>query len=243
MRLPMSFFLLLVSVLATAAQADDKALFQSTDYQKLEDTGEADRRFYVSGIMGGSFATLTIDEPPSINRSLFTAGAATGVAFSRPMGQLRLEFEGRYRDPVAETVSQDDIVATVRASNGWSTMVNAWRDLNLTEHLGVYAGGGIGAGGYSFMVDVNSPSDDISATAANGVTSFAWQAGGGVIYELTKRVTLDLGYRFYSVGAGTSTLTTSFAGFPVDSQDITSRFSASELLFSVRIYEPFRGWR
>ena len=62
-------------------------------------------------------------------------------------------------------------------------------------------------------------------------------------YELSKRVTLDLGYRFYSVGAGTSTLTTSFAGFPVDSQDITSRFSASELLFSVRIYEPFRGWR
>ena len=39
------------------------------------------------------------------------------------------------------------------------------------------------------------------------MSSFAWQAGGGVTYALNKQVTLDLGYRFFALQQGTTSLT------------------------------------
>ena len=66
----------------------------------------AARRFYLTGIIGASFATLatggavdlTGDQyamDGSINDTLFTAGGAAGVAFDRANGMLRAEFEAR----------------------------------------------------------------------------------------------------------------------------------------------------
>ena len=60
-------------------------------------------RFYVTGLLGASFATL--NDPlyqgfrdGSINSTVLTAGGAAGIAFEREDGRLRLEFEGRGRD-------------------------------------------------------------------------------------------------------------------------------------------------
>ncbi len=39
------------------------------------------------------------------------------------------------------------------------------------------------------------------------MSSFAWQAGGGVTYALNKQVTLDLGYRFFALQQVTTSLT------------------------------------
>jgi len=65
----------------------------------------AESEFYVSGIIGSSFATLTdsyhddyAGSDGSINGSLFTAGGAAGYGFDRENGRLRLEVEGRGRD-------------------------------------------------------------------------------------------------------------------------------------------------
>jgi hypothetical protein len=33
------------------------------------------------------------------------------------------------------------------------------------------------------------------------------------------------------------------SGVPLETAGVSSAFSASELLLTVRIYEPFRGWR
>ena len=71
-------------------------------------TSASSRRFYLTGIIGASFATLTTggavdlegDRYPtdgSINQTLFTAGGAAGMAFDRENGMLRAEFEGRPR--------------------------------------------------------------------------------------------------------------------------------------------------
>jgi opacity protein-like surface antigen len=71
------------------------------------------------------------------------------------------------------------------------------------------------------------------------VGGFAWQAGGGVIWEVTDRMTLDLGYRWFAI----DTLSTPLAlsdGAPAGAY--TSAFGASELLLTVRVYEPFRRW-
>lgn len=205
---------------------------------------DSGRRFYITGIIGASFGSLQsggINEAgnfPNTGRatdSLFTAGGAVGTAIDRDDGMLRLEVEGRGRDALqGYTNSFEPPVPTyfysVRAVDGWSVMANAWRDWQLTERFGVYTGGGIGAGGYRLTV-----SDGV-VSGYGHMAGFAWQAGTGTTFQLTERTTLDLGYRFFDTVSDSLPLST--GGVPVGSY--VSNFYASELLLSVRIYEPFR---
>lgn len=205
-------------------------------------------RPYVSGIVGGSFASLssggvnTAGIAPAANvgtmtDDLFTAGGALGLAIDRDRGLLRAEVEGRGREAmVGETPSVVSPFAyDVTAADGWSVTANLWRDLFFNDHWGVYAGGGLGGGGYRLTVN-----DDVTS-AYGHVGGFAWQAGGGVTWRLADRVTLDLGYRWFAI----DTLSAPLAlpdGTPAG--NYSSTFGASELLLSVRIYEPFRRvWR
>lgn len=199
-------------------------------------------QFYISGIVGGSFATLSsggtntagIPTPNTgaASAELFTAGGAFGAAFERSNGLLRAELEGRGRDRLlGETASVEPLA--VEATDGWSVMANLWRDYSFTDRLGVYGGGGIGAGGYRISVEDAPGVVSGSSTA----TDFAWQAGCGVTYRVGSRVTLDLGYRFFDLGTASTPL---LLGDGSPAGDYTSAFSASEILLSVRIYEPFR---
>jgi opacity protein-like surface antigen len=201
------------------------------------------RHFYVAGIIGDSFATISsggtntasgtnLPNSGSISGNLFTAGGACGVASDRSHGQLRAEFEGRGRGNLAgETpgVLPPDVYS-IEATNGWSVLANVWRDYFLTERLGIYGGGGIGAGGYTFTVD------DLTSSGSSSAAGFAWQAGAGATYRIMPRMTLDLGYRFFDVGTLSTPLVLpdgSSAG------NYTTAFSASELLLTIRVYEPF----
>lgn len=202
-----------------------------------------ENRFYVAGILGSSFATLTVDDLPSATDPLFTAGGAAGIDFESFDAGWRLEFEGRYRDPISRTFSADGVDLTATADQGWSTLVNLWRDVEIREGVELYLGGGIGAGGYQQSIAGSIPVENVTADGKAGVTSFAWQVGCGVTCELSRRVVLDLGYRFFEVAGGATTVTTAQSGVPIGIADAGSAFSASELLLAVRIYEPFRRWR
>jgi len=212
----------------------------------IEDVGyftpTSSRRFYLTGIVGASFATgvrditaESADDPHDrviLNDNLFTAGGATGFAIDRDSGFLRIEVEGRYRGPISTTYMDQDVMTNVRGTDIWSTLANVWRDVMLTDQFGIYAGGGIGLGG----ANVTVTTDEVTHES---LTTFAWQAGGGLTYAFTERVTLDFGYRFFA-----------FADKKVSTVDpdvgqtrINSGFSAHEMLLSVRIYEPFRQWR
>lgn len=208
--------------------------------------GHADRRFYISGIIGASFATLqsggvnTAGDFPNTGRAaanLLTAGGALGTAIDREAGLLRLEVEGRGRDMLTGRTNSfqpptPTYFYSVRAADGWSVMANAWRDWYLNDRLGFYGGGGIGAGGYRLTVD------DGVVSGYGHVGGFAWQAGTGTTLRLTQRTTLDLGYRFFDTVSDGLPLTTT--GAPVSAGTYQSNFYSSELLLSVRIYEPFR---
>ena len=206
------------------------------------------RRFYITGIIGASFGALqsgginTVENFPNTGRatdSLLTAGAAVGMAFDRANGLLRLEVEGRGRDALQGSTNSFEpptpsYFYSVRAADGWSVMTNAWRDWYLTERLGFYGGGGIGAGGYRLTVN------DTVVSGYGHVGGFAWQAGTGTTYQLTERTTIDLGYRFFDTVSDSLPLTAiGSGGAPAGSY--VSNFYASELLLSVRIYEPFRS--
>ena len=217
------------------------------DPQALLDLGESATgpQFYLSGIVGGSFATLSQPDLPSsnaiLNQTLLTGGGAAGWAFERPYGFWRTEFEARSRERMQFTeIDPVAGVTSLHARNGWSTMATAWRDINLTDQAGIYVGGGIGAGGYRCAFHGENLGTTVTGTT--GITSFAWQAGGGAIYAFSDRVTLDLGYRFFSLGSGSADIyVTNAAGTLHDT--VKTQFVASEALLTLRIYEPFRRWR
>ena len=222
-------------------------------------------RPYVTGIVGASFGTINaggnVSFSPttetfgraigSVNETMFTGGGAIGMAIDRPSGLLRMEVEGRARGPMSgqtnwqqfvDGAQVSDYPLTTTATNGWSAMVNFWRDYFFTDRLGVYGGGGFGIGGYQYSM-LGRPSATTAIIGSSTVNTFAWQVGTGVTYQLSDRITFDTGYRFFAMSPGSTPLELLIPGvFPVLGSD-PSAFSASELLFSIRIYEPFRNWR
>ena len=226
--------------------------------------GNTARRLYIAGIVGGSFATLgtplgpngnSPGDPspsPAANQSLFTAGGAIGLAFEALDRDWRVEFEGRGRNNLVSNRTStldsvegpDTYLFTTTAKDGWSTMVNLWRDYELTDRWTMYVGGGIGAGGYQFSYQKFNPADTYQIETSPDVSAFAWQAGGGTAYAITERISLDIGYRFFQIATSTLPAVISYVpGPPVGSEVVGSAFSASELFFAFRIYEPFRNWR
>jgi opacity protein-like surface antigen len=209
------------------------------------DDWESSQRFYLSGIVGASFANLSsgglntasnVQNTGSFNGDLFTGGGAAGIAIDRPSGLLRWEVEGRGRALMSGETNSAFLpfAYNVRVADGWSVMSNVWRDYFFSEHLGIYGGGGIGGGGYRLSTN------DSFASGYNHASAFAWQVGAGVTYQVSRRMTVDLGYRFFDLGTASTPLSLP-GGTPAGGY--TSVFTASELLLSVRIYEPFAALR
>jgi opacity protein-like surface antigen len=67
--------------------------------------------------------------------------------------------------------------------------------------------------------------------SADAAANFAWQFGGGLLWEIFNRLTFDVGDRYFQI----DTITQPGAE--------PNQFSASELMFTRRLYEPFRSWR
>jgi len=63
-------------------------------------------------------------------------------------------------------------------------------------------------------------------------SAFAWQAGGGLIYELSDQVTFDVSYRWYQLG--------NFILIGTRANE-NWQFSASQVMFSLRMFEPLRS--
>lgn len=260
-----------LSELGSTYQAEDladEAPFADIGYG----SGSAANRFYVSGIMGASFArgaaggqnqvlsvpgaNISLGQTGASDQTVFTGGAAIGLALDRPMGQWRMEVEGRWRDPVDGealgfvSVNGAPVVGVpldFRVGSGWSAMTNFWRDLDINDTFSVYGGGGFGAGGYQYQTTSGPILGIASIDGQNSVTTFAWQVGVGAVYRLNSRVEFDAGYRFFAMADADVPMTANAAIGPVNVSlplgNFSSAFSASELLFSVRIYEPFRNWR
>ena len=191
--------------------------------------GTAPRRVYLSGMIGPSFSQVYSPAESTLlsEDTLFNAGGAIGIAFERANGRLRLETEGMGRSTYdAEFLVTPEPGDTTILTNNWSVMENLWRDFMLTDRFGVYGGGGIGAGGYILGEQLEG-----ETLYADPAANFAWQVGGGLLWEISSRLTFDVGYRYFHIN------TISQPGVE------PNQFSASELMFTLRLYEPFRAWR
>ncbi len=183
-----------------------------------EERVDDERTPYVAGLIGSSIAS---EQGGFASGQLPLGDAAIGVSIPRPAGAVRLELEGRQRAALsgsrpANNGEGDENSVTIDGE--WTTLANVWRDVAVGEHAAVYAGAGAGVGGYRETIG------EEGAAASGRVTDLAWQVGGGATYSVTDRVTLDAGYRYYGVGATPEVA------------------PAGEVVFAVRIADPFRGW-
>ena len=201
------------------------------------------RRFYITGLWGVSAATVNqVDNavPPDIQNNtenIFTAGIAGGVSFERQRGRLRIEAEWLQRDFWATPYEDNFLTGSSRdtVTDNWSVMANLWRDYMFTTKFGCYGGGGIGGGGFT-LVNQNLGGGLFPSPGNFGsppITAFAWQAGGGLIYEINDQVTFDVGYRFYQL-SDSFISEGAYAG-------TTAGYSASQVMFSLRMFEPLRS--
>jgi len=190
------------------------AVAESPRPREAEPEVAESRSTYIAGMVGSSTEFDMAGGPAS----LFTGEAAVGVAVPRPGGAVRLELEGRRRSAVEGTeVSPAAAAEDAAAFDGvWTATANLWRDVEVAEHLGLYAGGGLGMGGFA---PVDRPAEASSAAG----TALAWQVGGGATYAASERLCFDIGYRFYAIEAA--------AGPP----------PAGEVLLAIRLTDPLRG--
>ena len=221
------------------------AAFEATPQTSNDFLFATTSRAYVAPIIGASWATLSRSlenqRLSAANGNLFTAGGAFGRAIPTERGQLRIEVEPRYRDSYTLLKENDVGASAFRTSDNWSVLANTWLDFQVTNRFGIYAGGGLGVGGYSVAVAGVTNAGDV-LVGASKISTFAWQAGGGAMYALNERVHLDIGYRFYNVADGNLPVTAYPAGLPAMTGNINTSFTASEMLLSVRIYDPFSRW-
>ena len=144
-------------------------------------------------------------------------------------GGLRLETEWLQRDFYRG--DPGGTLQNIVATENWSVLANVWRDFMITERVGCYGGGGIGGGGLTAVGDFGAT----PITRTYKSSSFAWQAGGGLLYEVTDQVTFDISYRWYQVN-GLTGPSIFIGGPPAD-----YRYGASQVMFSLRMFEPLRS--
>lgn len=133
----------------------------------------------VSASYYGYTAELEIDNG-------FVVGAAAGVSVSN----FDVEAELSYRKADAGDVSVLGYSYAIDGEvNALSALGNAWYNVDFSEKLNAYLGGGLGFA----RLEAEAPgyTDDS--------TDFAWQLGAGLDFELSNGFSLGVGYRYFNV--------------------------------------------
>lgn len=170
---------------------------------------------YVSGFAGLSFlrdTTVTTSDLTNINPTIsdkveFDPGLSIGGTGGYDFGFLRLEGELSYKYAEISRITEDTgfRFGNVDGNLGaLAMMFNAFFDLHNESPVTPYWGGGIGFASLylsnTFGTDTGGrvllyPSDD--------TTVFAYQAGGGLEIAIHRKLSLDLGYRYFGTAKGT----------------------------------------
>ncbi len=111
----------------------------------------------------------------------------------------------------------------------WLFMANAYVDLGTWSGITPYVGGGIGASRntISSFRDVNVPAGGVAYGSTHSEWNFAWALHAGLGFQVTDRVTLDLGYSYLHLGDAQSGDLIAYDGTndinnPMKFEDLTS---------------------
>ena len=129
----------------------------------------------------------------------YSIGGAAGYDFGT---NVRAEAEISYKaNDTSELKNGNNVTGYNSTISALNFMANAFYDIHELHSYGVmpYAGGGVGVARLSNSNGVLVGGRD-SGTLAGGTSSdtvFAYQAGAGVAYEVSSKVTMDVGYRYF----------------------------------------------
>lgn len=196
---------LLASVaVAAATLAAAPSAFAGDWYVNVAGGGNwlGDNSFADSITTVSATTTFDFENDPNIG---FVLSAAVGMHLNNVLPGLRVEGELAYRenDVDAQWVSSTtgatlDALATANGTaqyqhNAFSIMANAWYDFQVAG-LKPYVGGGIG------WADVEADGVYLSKTVGSSFSEsgFAWQLGGGLHLPIDEKLTLGVGYRYFS---------------------------------------------
>ncbi|NTV60220.1 MAG: porin family protein [Chlorobiaceae bacterium] len=146
---------------------------------------QAETNPYVSISGGlGLMTNSTVDGEVVEYQSGYLVNAALGLKTD----YVRLEAEVGYHNNDIDTWDGDPAIPGSNISI-WSFMANGYFDYNMNDsEISPYIMVGLGY--------ANVTGDDGSVTFDDGV--FAWQAGAGVGFKAADKVTIDVGYRYFS---------------------------------------------
>jgi opacity protein-like surface antigen len=120
----------------------------------------------------------------------------------------------------------------------WALMANAYYDFNLSwgkPYVGVGLGVAVNEIG-TITNTANIPGAPTFTLPGGTTTDLAWSLQAGIAFQLSPRVTLDVGYRYADLGkiesdAGNATTT---GGFFIPVSGLTGNLRAHELMVGVR---------
>lgn len=199
---------------------------------------------YVSGTVTGSFIEADsggfntvglFNNTGSDDSDVYGLGGALGIAADFDAWRARLEVEGMWRDDQVSVTNSfmpptPTFFYQVQADSNWSVLGNMWLDVPVAEFFSIYGGGGLGGAGGQLTVN------DTVVGGTGHDEGFAWQAGAGMIVELTDTVELDLGYRFVDMGETAINLQSIGIGTPAG--NYTLERESHEILATLRVLLP-----
>lgn len=122
-------------------------------------------------------------------------GFGLGVVGGFDFGTYRLEGEFAYRRNNNKEVSGGGITGNIGGDfSSMALMVNGYYDFKMVSPI-VYPYLGVGIGGARDSLKVT---DDVGTVLDDDKFVFAYQAAAGVAYNVTKELTLDLGYKYFA---------------------------------------------
>ena len=178
---------------------------------------------YVSGFLGVSLPRDTDvtssdlsnnnlpNNVPFNDRVEFDPGLSIGGTGGYDFGFLRLEGELSYKYAEIAAIT-DDTGYRFRNVNGnlgaLAMMFNAFFDLHNDSPVTPYCGGGIGFAtlylSNTFGIDTrDGVTNRVLLYPRDDTTVFAYQAGAGLEIAIHRKLSMDLGYRYFGTAKGT----------------------------------------
>lgn len=172
---------------------------------------------YMSVFTGASAqqdTTATISEFNPVTTKNAQVQLDPGINFGGTAGYdfgfLRLEGEMSYKQADINSVSEQTFGTRYVNVDGhlgaFAMMINGFFDLHNESPVTPYLGGGMGFASLNLSdtrgVDANSGALNNHIFRSDDDTVFAYQAGAGLEVALNQRLSLDLGYRYFSTSRG-----------------------------------------
>ncbi len=189
---------------------------------------------YATGFLGVSAAQDTdVDSTDFFSggvfrdRVEFDPSILVGGAFGYDFGMVRTEAELSYKHAEINTITDQVNGFRFGSVDGYvgalAFMFNAFIDLHNSSPVTPYFGGGIGFAALhisdTFGIDPRTGGLPLLLYADDDATVFAYQAGGGLDIALNRRLSLDLGYRYFGTAKATFDSTPIATSFKYESHN------------------------